>query len=199
MLTDGLLQKSEAEQASHHLHPPALPLHPTSLLFGQDHRGRSGGGETQTFRPNYEEKMAQQSLSERLKTVTTPVPPELFSKLITANHILHYNNVVDAYGHISVRNPSNPTTFFLSASVAPALVSGLEDLVEYKIEDATPVKKDAPRGYLERYIHSEIYKKYKGVQSVVHAHSEAVIPFSISSVPLKPVFHMGGVMVSHQF
>lgn len=138
--------------------------------------------------------MAQASLSERLKKITTPVPASLFSTLITANHVLHYNSVVDAYGHVSVRNPSNPNTFFLSASVAPALVSNLDDLVEYKVEDASAVKEDAPRGYLERYIHSEIYKKYSEVNSVVHAHAEAVIPFSVSSVPLRAVFHMGGVV-----
>ena len=56
------------------------------------------------------------------------------------------------------------------------------------------VNPDAPKGYAERFIHSELYKKYKGVNSVVHAHNEAVLPFSISSVPLRPVFHMGGVM-----
>lgn len=27
----------------------------------------------------------------------------VISQLITANHILHFNDVVDAYGHISVR------------------------------------------------------------------------------------------------
>ena len=33
--------------------------------------------------------------------------------------------------------------------------------------------------------------------AVVHAHSEAVVPFSVTSVPLKPVFHMGGVTGAH--
>ncbi|KAJ9620877.1 hypothetical protein H2203_007463 [Taxawa tesnikishii (nom. ined.)] len=124
-------------------------------------------------------------------------PPEsIFSSLITANHIIHHQNVVDAYGHVSVRNPNNPDTFFMSGSLAPALVSSLSDLVEYHVEDASPVREDVPRGYAERVIHSELYKKYKDVRSVVHSHSEAVVPFSISSVPLRPVFHMGGVMGS---
>ncbi|KAF7846296.1 hypothetical protein BT93_L4656 [Corymbia citriodora subsp. variegata] len=122
------------------------------------------------------------------------VPESLLSTLVTANHILHYQSVVDAYGHISVRNPSNPATFFLSGSLAPALVSSLSDLVEYNVEDASAVREDAPRGYAERFIHSEIYKKYKDVNSVIHSHSETVVPYSISSVPLRPVLHMGGVM-----
>ena len=113
-----------------------------------------------------------------------PPPQALFSTLIAANHILHYHNVVDAYGHISVRNPQNPQSFFISKSLAPALVSKREDLEEYYVSDASPVNKDAPKGYAERFIHSEIYKKYKGVHSVIHAHPEVVLPFSISSIPV---------------
>lgn len=129
-----------------------------------------------------------------LLRASKPATKELFSTLITANHILHYHKVVDAYGHISVRNPQNPATFFISKSLAPALVSNRGDLEEYYVADASPVNKDAPKGYAERFIHSEIYKKFKGVHSVIHAHSEVVLPFSISSIPLRPVFHMAGVM-----
>ncbi|TKA52772.1 hypothetical protein B0A49_12243 [Cryomyces minteri] len=118
----------------------------------------------------------------------------LLSKLITANHILHYHQVVDAYGHISVRNPSNPSTFFLSGSLAPALVSSPRDLVEYHVEDASPVNDDGRKGYAERFIHSEILKRFPGTNSVVHSHAEPVLPYTVCSVPLRPVFHMGGVM-----
>ncbi|EMD00123.1 hypothetical protein BAUCODRAFT_64075 [Baudoinia panamericana UAMH 10762] len=131
-----------------------------------------------------------------LARASKPMSKELFSTLITANHILHYHNVVDAYGHISVRNTQDTSTFFISKSLAPALVSSRDDIEEYRVSDASPVNPDAGRGYAERFIHSEIYKKYKGVQAVVHAHNEAVIPFSISSVPLRPVYHMGGAMGS---
>ena len=95
-----------------------------------------------------------------------------------------------------MRNPQNPSTFFISKSLAPALVSNRDDLEEYHVSDASPVDPKALKGYAERFIHSEIYKKYKDVQSVVHSHSEAVLPFSIGSTPLRPVFHMGGVMGS---
>ena len=134
---------------------------------------------------------------EALLKASTPPSKELFSTLITANHILHHHNVVDAYGHISVRNPQNPNTFFISKSLAPALIAAREDIEEYYVSDASPVNKDAPKGYQERFIHSEIYKRYKDVNSVVHAHNEAVLPFSIGSVPLKPVYHMAGVIGSH--
>jgi ribulose-5-phosphate 4-epimerase/fuculose-1-phosphate aldolase len=132
-----------------------------------------------------------------LLKASTPPSDRLFSTLVSANHILHYNKVLDAYGHISVRNPQNPATFFISRSLAPALVASREDIEEYYVEDATPVNKDSPKGYAERFIHSELYKSYKDVNSVIHSHSEAVIPFSVSSVPLRPVYHMAGVIGSH--
>jgi ribulose-5-phosphate 4-epimerase/fuculose-1-phosphate aldolase len=49
-------------------------------------------------------------------------------------------------------------------------------------------------GFSERFIHSEIYKAYPSVQTVVHSHSLAVIPFSISSQPLSACFHMAGFL-----
>lgn len=85
---------------------------------------------------------------------------DLFKGLVTASHILHYHGVLDAYGHISVRSPDNPATFWMACNMPPALVSSPEDLVEYKVEDASEVEKNAKKGYLERYIHSEIYKKF---------------------------------------
>lgn len=120
--------------------------------------------------------------------------PSLLKDLITANHILHHHHILDAYGHISLRNPNNPHTFFLSHSIAPALVSSPSDIVEYNIEDASPVKKDVSAGYKERCIHSEILKKYPGINSVVHSHSEAVLPYSISGVEMKPCIHMAGFL-----
>ena len=65
-----------------------------------------------------------------LAKASKPPSRELFSMLITANHILHYHNVVDAFGHISVRNPQDPSTFFISKSLAPALVASREDIEE---------------------------------------------------------------------
>jgi hypothetical protein len=38
----------------------------------------------------------------------------LMSTLITANHILSYYDVLDSFGHISVRNPNTNTTFFIA-------------------------------------------------------------------------------------
>ncbi|KAI0541240.1 class II aldolase and Adducin N-terminal domain-containing protein [Xylaria digitata] len=119
---------------------------------------------------------------------------QLFTTFINALHILHKNAVLDAYGHLSVRNPSNRTTFFMSRNLAPALVSSISDIVEYHVSDASPVEPDAPNGFIERYIHNEIYKRFSDISAIVHSHSPAVIPYSISDVPLKASIHMAGFL-----
>ncbi|KAK5048376.1 hypothetical protein LTR84_006046 [Exophiala bonariae] len=114
--------------------------------------------------------------------------------LISGSHILHYHNVLDAFGHLSVRHPLNPQIFILSRNTAPGTISSPNDLIEYYIEDARPVDPSAPTGFIERCIHSECYKRYPEVQSVIHSHSEAVVPYSISGVPLRACFHMAGFL-----
>lgn len=113
---------------------------------------------------------------------------DLIAKLITANHILHYNGVLDAYGHISVRNPQAPTQFLLARDHPPALVSSRHDIAAYHVEDASAVDSNAPKGYVERYIHSEIYKRYADVNAVIHSHNGDVLPYSITSVPVSSCY-----------
>ncbi|KAF2190322.1 arad-like aldolase/epimerase [Zopfia rhizophila CBS 207.26] len=118
----------------------------------------------------------------------------LLSTLIAANHILHYHGILDAYGHISVRNPNNAFTFFLSRVMPPALVSSASDIVEYRIDDASPVDRNAPTGFAERFIHSEAMKRYPTVNSVIHSHTPAVILYGITKVPLLPAGQSGTVI-----
>ncbi|KAH8755391.1 class II aldolase and Adducin N-terminal domain-containing protein [Diaporthe sp. PMI_573] len=118
---------------------------------------------------------------------------DVLKSLIAANHVLHFNDVLDAYGHISVRKPDNSSTFLLSRDLAPALVSGAEDIVEYLVENAAAVAPNPPAGYIERFIHSEVYKRYPSVNSVIHSHTDSVIPFGVTQVPLLPVGQTGSV------
>lgn len=120
----------------------------------------------------------------------------LYTTFIDASHILHHHGVVDAYGHISVRNPQNPSTFFMSQNLAPALISSRADVIEYNVSDASPVDPNARPGYSERCIHSEILKRYPGVNSVIHSHCADILPYCVSSVPLKPTIHMSGFLSS---
>lgn len=114
--------------------------------------------------------------------------------LVTGLHILSNHNVLDAYGHVSVRNPENNSTFWMPANIPPALVSSRDDLVQYYVDNASAVDTNAREGYIERYIHSEIYKHYPAVISVVHSHAEGVLPYCISGVPLRPTLHTVGFL-----
>jgi len=118
----------------------------------------------------------------------------VFNTLITGLHILHFNGVLDAYGHMSVRNPNNGSNFFMSRDLAPALVANSSDLVEYYVKDAAPIDPNAPSGFIERYIHSELYKRFPNISSVVHSHSPQVVPYTFSGVPLRPSIHMAGFL-----
>jgi ribulose-5-phosphate 4-epimerase/fuculose-1-phosphate aldolase len=127
------------------------------------------------------------------------IPPSLQQSLrllIRANHILHQHSLVDAFGHISLRHPLHPTQYLLAAydPGAPALVKSAADFISYWISDSSAVDAGAPQGYSERYIHGEIYKKFDSVMSVVHSHSEVVVPFTLAGVGVRPVFHMAGFM-----
>ncbi|KAH8896520.1 class II aldolase and Adducin domain-containing protein [Thozetella sp. PMI_491] len=82
----------------------------------------------------------------------------------------------------------------MSRNMAPATISSPDHLIEYRVEDAEPVAPSSAKGFVERMIHSEIYKHHPDVHAVIHSHSEAVVPYTISGVPLKPCYHMAGFL-----
>jgi ribulose-5-phosphate 4-epimerase/fuculose-1-phosphate aldolase len=110
--------------------------------------------------------------------------------LVIANRILAREEVVDAYGHVSVRHPDDPNRFLIARSLAPELV-GAEDIVDLDL-DGQPVR-DEPRSlYLERFIHAAIFAARPDVMAVVHAHAEDTLPFGIAQgTKLRPVIHLG--------
>src|SRR5215813_8858888 len=110
--------------------------------------------------------------------------------LVIANRILAQEDVVDAYGHVSIRHPDNPKHFFISRSLAPELIEK-EDVVELGL-DGQPVKDEKRALYLERFIHAAIYEARPDINAVVHAHAEDTLPFGVAqTTPLKPVIHSG--------
>lgn len=117
---------------------------------------------------------------------------EHLSNLVLANHILVNEGVLDGFGHISVRDPSDPQRFFIARSMAPALVTEA-DLVTCNL-DGEVVAPSGGKTYVERFIHSEIYKARPDVHSVVHSHSPAVIPFGVTGARLRPICHMSGFL-----
>jgi ribulose-5-phosphate 4-epimerase/fuculose-1-phosphate aldolase len=116
--------------------------------------------------------------------------------LVIANRILAREEVADAYGHVSVRNPEKPRSFFISRSLAPELVTP-EDIVELDLE-GNPLGSDSRPLYLERFIHAGIYEARPDVTAIVHAHAEDVLPFGIANgTPLRPVIHSGSFIGAH--
>lgn len=114
------------------------------------------------------------------------------SDLVLANRILARENIIDGFGHVSVRHPTNPDRFLLSRSRSPEIVTR-DDIMEFEL-DGTLVSDDHRRPYAERFIHGAIYAARPDVNAVSHHHAPAVIPFSLTDTPLRPVFHMASVV-----
>ncbi|MEP7205869.1 MAG: class II aldolase/adducin family protein [Casimicrobiaceae bacterium] len=112
--------------------------------------------------------------------------------LVIANHILYRERVLDGFGHVSVRHPSDPDHFLMAQSKAPATVAR-DDILVYSL-DGEAIDAPGRRLYLERYIHSAIYAARADVKAVVHSHSPAVIPFGVTDVPLRAVNHVCGFL-----
>lgn len=113
-------------------------------------------------------------------------------QLVAANRILAHEGVVDAFGHVSLRHPENPDRYLLSQSRAPELVA-LTDLMEFTLE-GDPIDQGRRPMYAERPIHGGVYEARPDVQAVVHNHSPAVIPFGVTGIPLRPIFHLAAIM-----
>ena len=118
----------------------------------------------------------------------------LIDDLVAGSRILAEHQVLDAYGHISARSDRKPGRFIMSRSLAPALVTAA-DLMELDA-DSEPLPGDKRKGFLERYIHGEIYRARPEVMAVVHSHSPSVIPFGATKTKLRPIYHMGSFLWS---
>ena len=118
----------------------------------------------------------------------------LIEDLVAASRILADQQVLDAYGHVSARSDRKPAHFIMSRSLAPALVAAA-DLMELD-EDSEALPGDKRKGFIERYIHGEIYRARPEVLAIVHSHSASVIPFGVTRARLRPVYHMGSFLWS---
>jgi ribulose-5-phosphate 4-epimerase/fuculose-1-phosphate aldolase len=121
-----------------------------------------------------------------------PLDPLQVESLVIANRILYDQSVVDGLGHVSARHSANPAHFLLSCNRAPAMVTR-SDIVAYDL-NGDAVSQTTERPYLERFIHSEIYRARPDVMAVVHSHSPSVIPFGATNQRLRPIFHMAGFL-----
>ncbi len=116
----------------------------------------------------------------------------LVEDLVAANHILYQQGVVDGFGHVSARHDKDPGRFLLARSMAPGLVTPA-DILEFDL-DGNAIDGRGRALYLERFIHSEIDKAHPEVKAIVHSHSPSVIPFGVTEVTLRPIYHMSSFL-----
>jgi ribulose-5-phosphate 4-epimerase/fuculose-1-phosphate aldolase len=124
------------------------------------------------------------------QTPSTPVAGvdgALLEDMVIGSRVLADFGVLDGFGHVSARHPTNPNRFLMARSLAPALVTA-DDIMEFDL-DGNAVEARGRTVFIERFIHSEIYKARPDVMSVVHTHSAGIIPFSVTKVPLRVMFH----------
>ena len=116
-------------------------------------------------------------------------PESVEEDLVMANQILVNEEFVAAYGHVSARDPDDPEQMIISGYKSPALVTE-DDLIRMTL-DGEIVTDGVDEIYSENVIHRAIYRKRPDVNAVVHGHPDAVIPFSVTDVEIKPVTHQG--------
>lgn len=112
---------------------------------------------------------------------------DAINDLVTANHILSNEDIIEVFGHVSIRDPENPEHFLLSRSLSPQFVTA-DDIMEHDF-DGNILDKDY-KGYAERILHGQIYQARPDVQAVVHHHALPLIPFTTTGIELKPIVHI---------
>ena len=112
--------------------------------------------------------------------------------LVAANRILADQEVLDGYGHVSVRNEQNPSRYLLARSMAPAITTA-DDIMEFDL-DSNPIDGRGRAMHSERFIHGEIYKARADAKSVVHFHAPPVVLMSVSGEPIRPIYHMAAYL-----
>ena len=118
---------------------------------------------------------------------------DAIAELVLANHILAARGVVDAYGHVAMRHPVDPAKFLLTWAIAPALATA-HDVLTFDFDGNACDNVDGRELYSERFIHAAVYQARSDVMGSVHSHSESIIPFTVTGVPLRPIYHMSAFL-----
>ena len=116
-----------------------------------------------------------------------PADRAVLEDLAAASRILVDQGVFDAAGHVSMRHPENHKHFLMSRSLAPQLVTA-DDIMAFDL-DCVAIEPKGRNGFIERFLHGEIYKKRADVMAVAHSHSASVIPFGLTNTPMRATYH----------
>jgi ribulose-5-phosphate 4-epimerase/fuculose-1-phosphate aldolase len=139
-------------------------------------------------------KASPRSATSRRSDSASRLDPDLVDDLVAANRTLARLNVLDAFGHVSVRDPRDPHRYLMSRSIAPESVTAADILLLDLDSQTVDPKDDGKLLYRERFIHGEIYKARPDVNAVVHSHSPTVVPFTVTRAKLRPLLHNAGFL-----
>lgn len=130
---------------------------------------------------------ASTTAAERVPPSGGPVERTVLEDLAAASRILVDQGVFDAAGHVSMRHPGHPDRFLMSRSLAPQSVQA-DDIMEFTL-DCVACEARGRNGFLERFLHGEIYRARPDVMAVAHSHSASVIPFGLTGTPMRAMYH----------
>jgi HCOMODA/2-hydroxy-3-carboxy-muconic semialdehyde decarboxylase len=133
---------------------------------------------------------AQQQAQQSPPTTAGPADPKVIEDLVAAYRILADHNLLDGWGHVSVRHNKDPNRYLMARGMSADMVTA-KDMVEFDLDSRPVDTHGLPMSALftERYIHGEIYKHRPDVVAVVHTHAPSIIPFGDTKVPLRPMYH----------
>jgi ribulose-5-phosphate 4-epimerase/fuculose-1-phosphate aldolase len=115
------------------------------------------------------------------------VDRSVLEDLAAASRILADQGVFDAAGHVSMRHPGHAERFLMSRSLAPQMITA-DDIMEFDL-DCNAVDPRGRNGFIERYLHGEIFKARPDVMAIAHSHSPSTIAFGLSNVPMRAMYH----------
>jgi ribulose-5-phosphate 4-epimerase/fuculose-1-phosphate aldolase len=116
-----------------------------------------------------------------------PVDRATLEDLAASSRILADQGVFDVAGHVSMRHPSHPERFLMSRSLAPQMITA-DDIMEFDL-DCNAIDARGRNGFIERYLHGEIFRARPDVMAVAHSHSPPVIAFGVSNTPMRAMYH----------
>jgi len=146
---------------------------------------------------DYLERRVLEDLGGPIPTSPPPIPvrsadPDeaAMHDLVLANRVLASEEVaiLDAFGHVSVRSPSDPDSYFIAPDVSAGVVSS-EDIVRRNMTEP------GARGLS---IHAEVYRARPDVMSIVYSTAPELAVLSDNSVTLRPVVN-GGAFIGNGF
>lgn len=122
-----------------------------------------------------------------MSTSGGPVDRATLEDLAAASRILVDQGVFDAAGHVSMRHPGHSGRFLMSRSLAPQMITA-DDIMEFDL-DCNAIDPRGRNGFIERYLHGEIFRARPDVMAVAHSHSPSVIAFGLSNTPMRAMYH----------